>query len=146
MQNVHGYSPYKLVLGQNPNLPSVITNKPPALWGTTKIEWVAEDISALHASRKAFTEAECSERIRKTLRKQLHHTDEKYETGDKMYYKRVDCPEWKGPGVVIGQDGAVVSVRRGGTRIQVHYLRLRKLNNTENVDQRVKRNDLENYT
>lgn len=128
MQNVHGYSPHQLVFGQNPNLPSVLTDMPPALEGTTKSEWVAKHISALHASRKAFTEAECSERIRRALRKQLRPTDEKYEMGDKVYYKRADNPEWKGPGAVIGQDGAVVFVRHGGTCIRVHHLRLRKVN------------------
>lgn len=125
MQNVHGYSPHQLVFGQNP---SVLTDRPPALEGTTKSEWVAKHISALHASRKAFTEAECSERIRRALRKRLRQTDEKYELGDKVYYKRMDCPEWKGPGVVIGQDGVVVFVRHGGTCVRVHHLRLRKVN------------------
>lgn len=127
MQSVHGYSPHQLVFGQNPNLPSVLTDKAPALEGTTKSEWVAKHISALHVARKAFAEAECSERIRRALRKQVRRTDEKYEQGDKVYYKRVDCPEWKGPGVVIGQDGAVVFVRHEGTCIRVHHLRLRKV-------------------
>lgn len=70
MQNVQVYSP-QLVFGQNPNLPPVLTDKPPALDGMTKSEWVAKQISALHASRRAFTEAECSERIRRALRKQI---------------------------------------------------------------------------
>lgn len=58
--------------------------------------------------------------------------------GDKVYYKRVDSPEWRGPGVVIGQDGAVVFVRHGGTCVRVHYLRLRKVST---VDQHP-RNDI----
>jgi len=37
--------------------------------------------------------------------KQLRPTDDMYVTGDKLYYKRAVCPEWKGPGVVIGQHG-----------------------------------------
>ncbi|KAL2093504.1 hypothetical protein ACEWY4_010816 [Coilia grayii] len=131
LQNVHGYSPHQLVFGQNPNLPSVLTDKPPALEGTTKSEWVAKHISALHTARRAFTEAECSERIRRAVRKQLRNTDDRYEMGEKVYYKRVDCPEWKGPGVVIGQDGAVVFVRHGGTCVRVHYLRLRKVKNED---------------
>uniref|UniRef100_A0A669DDN2 Integrase catalytic domain-containing protein n=1 Tax=Oreochromis niloticus TaxID=8128 RepID=A0A669DDN2_ORENI len=127
MLNVHGYSPHQLVFGQNPNLPSVLMDKPPVLEGTTVSARVAEHISALHASRKAFTEAECSERIRRALRKQLRPTDDKYEAGDKVYYKRVDCTEWKGPGVVIGQDGTVVFVRHGGTLVRVHQSRLSKV-------------------
>lgn len=57
MQNVHGYSPHLLVFGQNPNLPSVLTDKPPALEGTTKTEWVAKHAcftcikKGLHRSR-----------------------------------------------------------------------------------------------
>lgn len=127
MQSVHGYSPHQLVFGQNPNLPSVLIDRAPALEGTTKSEWVAKHISALHAARKAFTEAECSERIRRALKKKLRPIDEQYEPGDKVFYKRVDCPEWKGPGVVIGQDGAVVFVRHGGICVRVHQLRLRKV-------------------
>lgn len=57
----------------------------------------------------------------------------------------MDCPEGKGPGVVIGQDGAVVFVRHGGTCIRVHRLRPRK-ENTENMDQHVTRVDYEDDT
>ena len=130
MHNVHGYSPYQLVFGQNPNLPSTLTDKPPAL-ETSLNTWVAQHITTLHASRRAFTEAECSERIRRALRKQLRPNDDRYETGDKVYYKRVDCNEWKGPGVVIGQDGVVIFVRHGGTYIRVHQSRLRKVDHPE---------------
>lgn len=63
--------------------------------------------------------------------------------GDKVYYKRMDCPEWKGPGIVIGQDGEVVFVRHGGTCIRVHHLRLRKVN-TEGEHQLVTHTGAEN--
>ncbi|CAC5407523.1 unnamed protein product [Mytilus coruscus] len=33
--NVYGYSPYQIVFGRNPNLPSTLVNKPPALEGET---------------------------------------------------------------------------------------------------------------
>ena len=145
MHNVHGYSPYQLVFGQNPNLPSVLTDKPPALEGTGEGTWIAQHITTLHATRRAFTEAECSERIRRALRKQLRPTDDRYETGDKVYYKRVDCTEWKGPGVVIGQDGAVIFVRHGGTYVRVHRSRLRKINGPQaTVDNQVE--ETENTT
>ena len=37
LHNVHGYSPYQLVYGRNPNtcIPSVLTDKQPALEGCT---------------------------------------------------------------------------------------------------------------
>lgn len=130
MHNVHGYSPYQLVFGQNPKLPSVLTDKPPAL-ETSMSSWIAKQITTLHAMRTAFTEAECSERIRRALRKQLRPVDDRYETGDKVYYKRVDCNECKGPGVVTGQESVVVFVRHGGTYVRVHQSRLRKVDDPQ---------------
>ncbi|KAI4873784.1 hypothetical protein NFI96_002219, partial [Prochilodus magdalenae] len=133
LHNVHGYSPYQLVFGQNPNMPSVLTDKPPALESLTMNTWMAQHITTLHAARRAFTEAECSERIKRALRKQLRANDDRYETGDKVYYKRADCPQWKGPGVVIGQEGVVVFVRHGGTYVRVHHTRLRKIDAQQTV-------------
>lgn len=65
MHNTHGYSPYQLVFGQNPNLPLVLTDKPPPLEGTSVATSIAQHISALHATRRAFTKAECPERIQR---------------------------------------------------------------------------------
>ena len=53
LHNVYGYSPNQLVFGRNPNLPSVINDKPPGLEGTTSSEVVAKNLNALHEARKA---------------------------------------------------------------------------------------------
>lgn len=92
------------------------------------LHWtVGKHIAALHAARTAFTQSECSERIRRALRKQTRSNgDQKYYTGEKVYYKRPNCKEWKGPGTVIGQDGPVVFVRHGGSYVRVHQCRLQK--------------------
>jgi hypothetical protein len=129
LQNVHGYSPYQLVFGRTPNLPSVLTDKAPALEGTTVSQTVFNNVSALHAARIAFTQAECSERIRRALRRQIRPGGEIFNTGEKVYYKRPDGNEWKGPGTVIGQDGVVVFVRHGGSYVRVHTSRLSKVPN-----------------
>lgn len=127
LNHVHGYSPYQLVFGRNPNLPSTLIDKLPALEGTTTSKTVGKHIAALHAARTAFTQSECSERIRRALRKQTRSNgDQKYYTGEKVYYKRPNCKEWKGPGTVIGQDGPVVFVRHGGSYVRVHQCRLQK--------------------
>ena len=111
---------YQLVYGRNPNLPSVLNDKPPALEGTTRSKVVGEHISSLHAARKAFMENECSERIRRALRKQVRPILDNYITGDKVFYKRPDNDEWCGPAIVIGQDNAVVFLRHGGQLVRAH--------------------------
>ena len=129
--NVHGFSPYQLLYGRNPNLPNIINDKLPALEGSTTSQVVAHNIKALYSARKAFTEAECSERIRRAIRKQTRPSSEKYVTGEKVFYKRPDSTVWKGPGTVIGQDSVVVFVRHGGIYVRVHQSRLQRVNDTQ---------------
>lgn len=128
MTNVHGYSAHQLVFGRNPNLPGVLTDKSPALEGCTTSVIVAEHISSMYEARKAFTQSECSERVRRALRKQTRSSrDELYSMGEKVYYKRPDKNEWRGPARVVGQDGVVVFARHGGQLIRVHVCRLMKV-------------------
>lgn len=126
LQMVNGFSPYQLVFGTNPKIPSVLVDSPPALEGTTISETFAEHLNSLHSGRRAFIQAEASERIRRALRHQIRASNTHYETGDTVYYKRDDNPRWKGPGKVIGQDGKVVFVRHGNVYVRVHPNRLVK--------------------
>ena len=68
MQNHSGFSPIQLVLGTNPNLPSVSTNRLPAMENLEKSEAVIKHLTALHAAKRAFTKAELSERIHIALK------------------------------------------------------------------------------
>ena len=128
LSNVYGYSSYQLVFGKNPNLPSILTDKLPALNEKSMSQMVGDHISALHATRKAFTETECSERIRRALRKQVRtNMDEIYRNGDKVFYKRPNEDEWRGPARVIGQDGVIVFLRHASQLVRVHVCRLKKI-------------------
>ena len=71
LQMVEGYSPYQLVFGRNPQLPSICTDDPPALEGTTTSKVFAKHLNALYASRQVFVKAETSEKIRRALRHQI---------------------------------------------------------------------------
>ena len=131
LQNFYGFSPNQLVFGRNPNFPSVIDDKLPALEGKTQSEVVGENLNAMHSARKAFIAAEASEKIRRALRHNVRTTgDVKYFTGDLVFYKRNNSEKWKGPGTVIGQDGQQVLVKHGSTYVRVHPCRL-QLENPE---------------
>ena len=67
-QMVSDWSPYQLVSGVNPHLPSVLVDKAPALEGTAISEVFAEHLNALYSARRAFIQAESLERIGRALR------------------------------------------------------------------------------
>ena len=120
--NVYGYSPYQIVFGRNPNLPSTLVNKPPALEGETMSKAMGKHLVGLHEARKAFVSSESSEKISRALRKQIRPSGEKVKNGDKVYFLRDN--QWKGPGTVIGQDNVVVFIRYGGSYVRVHESRI----------------------
>ena len=110
------------MLGKNVNLPTVLSDKLPALEGQTESSTVAEHLSSLHLPRTAFIMAESSKKIRRALRKQTRQTGAVYTTGDEVYYKRSDKNYFKGPAEVIGQDGCVVFIRHDGQLVKRTHL------------------------
>ena len=123
---VEGFSPYQLVFGRNPKLPSVLNDDPPALEGTTTSEVFAKHMNTLVSARKAFLQAESSNRIRRALKSNIRQVENHFENGDSVYYKRESSNEWKGPGKVIGQDGKVVIIKHGLYTIRAHSSRVIK--------------------
>lgn len=128
LTNYLGYAPNQLVFGMNPNLPSVETNKPPALGQVVASDVVRENLNALHNARKGFIMAESSEKLARALRFNIRANDgEDLDNGDEVYYKRKDSSVWHGPGTVIGRDGKLILVRHGGVFVRVHECRLSRV-------------------
>ena len=63
LHSVHGFSPNQLVFGRNPNLPSFLIDKLPALEGVSTREVIASNLNAMHAARKQFKMCESSEKL-----------------------------------------------------------------------------------
>jgi len=126
LQMWNGYSSMQLVFGENPNLPGVMTDSLPALAGTTSSETFAKHLNLLHSARKAYIETEASERIRRALRSKIRASEQRYENGDHVYYKREGKERWLGPAKVVFQDGKVVFLRHGGVFVRVSPNRLAK--------------------
>ena len=119
------------VFGTNPNLPGIMTDKLPALDGTTTSETFAKHINTLYASRKAFIDTEADERIRRALRTKVRAAEQMYMNGDIVFYKREGKEKWLGPGKVVFQNGKVVFVRHGSVFVRVSPNRLCKVNPVE---------------
>ena len=131
-----GFSPNQLVMGRNPNLPSILNNKLPAFRSVTSSKLIADHLNALHKAREAFTESESSEKLKRALRRKTRTASSRdFANGDSVYYKRNDNNEWRGPGRIIGVDGKVILVRHGGKVVSVAPCSIRKVNdNSEEMD------------
>ena len=85
---------------------------------------VRDNLKAIFAARKAFIEAEYSERIKRALRHNIRPSCQKFFTGDQVFYKRNDNKCWKGPGKVLGHDGQQALIKRGVIHVRVHPCRV----------------------
>ena len=159
LSNIDGFSPYQLVFGFNPNIPSLEdkADKLSALEDATVSEKVAEHINAIYSARREQIKSETAEKIRRALSHQVRDVySNDVKQGDLVYYKRDKDSRWRGPGRVIGTDNKVVFVRHGGFSIKCHIIHVVNVNdiyrkkmskiNEEDGDEKVPNQDAENFT
>ena len=128
LTNKGGYSPNQLVFGFNTNLPTLLTDLPPAMETTTSSDIVRRNLEAIHSARANVMHAQNSDVIRRALTHKVRTASEtSYEKGDKVFYKRKDSKGWKGPGKVLGSEGNVVLVRHGSFYQRCHPCHLMKV-------------------
>ena len=129
----NGFSSHQLVFGKNPQLPSVYSDKLPALDGVTTSESVATHINAMYEARRAFIKSESSERIRRALRHRVRAVERPYENGQMVYYKRdtYGGHKWHGPAKVLGRDGSVVFIKHQNSFLRVAACRLQPVEEDE---------------
>ena len=127
MQNNNGFAPNQLVFGRNVRLPSVLSDKLPALKPSTT-DIVRRQLNAIHSARQNFLKADCSKRIKKALNSNVRTFSEvNYEPGEQVYYKRRKAKGWCGPAKVILKDGNFVTIRQGGRFYRCHPCHLMKV-------------------
>ena len=120
LHSVHGFSPNLFVFSRNPNLPSFLDDKLPALEGISTSEIVASNLNAMHAARKQFIKCKSLEKLRLTLYQVRTDITQSYKNGDVVFYKRNLCDRWLCPETVIGWEHKQVLVKHGGTYLRVH--------------------------
>eukprot|EP00795_Rhopilema_esculentum_P016981 gene16981-biopygen6075 len=67
-----------------------------------------------------------SVRAQRALRHPIRATDDVFNPGDRVFYKRDGSHKWLGPGKALYQDGKVVFVRHAGVYVRVSTNRLIK--------------------
>ena len=144
MMNNKGFTPIQLVTGNLPNIPSVLTNNLSAMQ-EPEYEDTKHHLDAMFSARRAFTEADCSERLQRALRHPVRCDDEVYEPGEKVLFKKDGEQRWRGPAKVIAQDRKVVFLHYGSRLISVSTCRICKAGtNLAGVESSVGENLVEN--
>ena len=101
LQMWNGYSGHQLVFRENLNLPNIMNDNLPSLERTTSNEVFAKHLNALHAARKIFIQTETDARIRRALRNKVRASEQIFENGDRVFYKREGNEPWLGPGKFV---------------------------------------------
>ena len=118
LQNVSGFSPFQIVFGKNPSLPSVYTAGPPGLEEVVMNKSVADHINALFSAREAYIAGESDRTLKAALKQRIYKRGEDIVIGDWIYFHREK--KWNGPVKVIGKDGKSLFVVRGGKLLTIN--------------------------
>ena len=124
LANVSGYSPSQLALGRNPQLPSILSSKAPALEACRYQDVLYKNLKAMTEARECFVKFEADERLKRALKKKTRSqvSEKLFEIGSKVYFERLG--QWRGPGTIIGLENKDVLVKQGGTIYRVPPCRL----------------------
>ena len=123
LNNVYGFSSHQLVFGQNPKIPGILSENlgVPMLNDETSSRIVAEHLNALTEARIKFVELENSNRLKRALQDRVYESsNQRYTSGDMVYFKRNQQKHWNGPAVVVGHVNNQVLLKHGGLVVRIH--------------------------
>ena len=118
LQNVSGYSPFQIVFGECPSLPSVYTTGPSGLEEPVMSKAVAAHINALHLAREAYISGESDKILKNALKQRIYKRGGDIKQNEWIYFKNKD--RWEGPVKVIALDGKNLYAFRGGRLLTIN--------------------------
>ena len=118
LQNISGFSPFQIVFGQNPVLPSVYAAGPSGLEEAVMAKSVAKNINAMHLAREAYIAGESDKVLKAALKDRIYTRGNNIKIGNWIYFK--NNGRWQGPVKVAGKDGKSLYVVRGGKFLTVN--------------------------
>ena len=86
LQNVSGFSPFQIVFGKDPQLPSVYTAGPPGLKEVVMDKAVANHINALHMARQAYIAGESDKVLKGMLKQRIYTRGDEIDRRDWIYF------------------------------------------------------------
>ena len=64
------------------------------------------------------------------------------ELGDQVYFKCCDSDEWKGPGIVVGNENKQMLVKHGGQDVSVHPRQLQLRTKDQSISKTTTNNEV----
>ena len=124
LSNVYGFSPFQIVFGKNPKLPSILNDPPPAWEIKPMSKILQQNLTLLHRTREEFVKSVSCAKIKKALLSRVRTMDRVYAPGDEVYYKRDKDDAWSGPAKVVAQDNKIILIKHGGSWKKISANRL----------------------
>ena len=118
LENYLGFSPFQIVFGESPKLPSVFTAGPPGFEEVVMNKAVADHINALHAAREAFIQCEADRVLKQALKSRIYAEGKDISAGDWIYFK--NQRKWEGPVKVTTKNGKLLYAIRKGRLLTIN--------------------------
>ena len=124
LSNVYGFSPFQIVFGKNPRLPSILNDPPPAWEIKPMSKTLLQNLILINRTREEFVKSLSCAKIKKALLSRVRTMDRVYKPGQEVYYKRDRDDAWSGPAKVVAQDNKIILIKHGGSWKKISANRL----------------------
>ncbi len=124
LSNVYGFSPFQIVFGKNPRLPSILNDPPPAWEIKPMSKTLQQNLALINRTREEFVKSLSCAKIKKALTSRVRTMDRVYTPGQEVYYKRDRDDVWSGPAKVVAQDNKIILIKHGGSWKKISANRL----------------------